>query len=390
MSDCSAASKNCLVPNSSPPEVVCLEFIDYDRKLSVVYNNFLLIYDLLNSSSIQRIARVPLKLIADEVETRFHSSSGDLTQPRFQTPLNSQDSTPSLTLPHENGVSSVSKTTRTCSDTSAKNTILPSGFYVSYCQVLSCFQRTGTTQGMAIDFVVAFRQKVPSVILVPVRVMWCLQKQECYSIIPLLPFQCIESPHVGRSPKDRVIALTIFRVTPIIPWSFLVDGSLTQQTDNSSDRARNEHIQRHNCKVAESLSSLSVDMCSCSEAKTSNIKNAFCAIGTPAGKIFVVCLASACSSPCIVGDISMKSSHSAPRQLVVNRSGTLILSRSSERLTIISLSFQEVPSGDVQDSTRCLLCSHSETARVLPCFRASLRASRKFFKSNFIFTVCIK
>lgn len=339
-----------------PADIQFMEFLDYDRKLSFVCNDYLLVYDLMPFSGVALIVRVNLgrvataiKAFSEMVVNSIDPSTEERPPSTLQDELTPRQSGEDDRLEADSSLSAPSAAGKRYG--AARKGVFPKfSSLTAFCKIIKLVAVSDATIKPFVEFIVSFRKR-PQCLLVPSRIKWALESERCDAIHALIPSDITEA-NIGNSLKDPTVATAVFTRT-LMDWTFLVDPCVCEPKSGNKQVA--QRIQQHNTYVSERLPrpsdpmfSMWGPMSSSSAYKT----RVFCAVGFPTGKIFIVSQHFSASKPIISGYINLKSPSLAPLQLVANRSGNLLLSRSAERLAVIKVAAssptteQEANSGD--------------------------------------------
>lgn len=292
------SSERCL----APVRVDNLEFLDFDQKLSCISSNHLLVYNLM-SKSVSEIVRIDLQLVFDSLQNILYSERPPFTS--IESEL-----VPPIQFDSQDGTRKVQPQLK-----STHSTPQPVS---TFCKVLQLIFSSATpARLMQIDFVISYAT-TPA--LVPLRIHWDVVNQRALCVTPVLD-------QMTYSTKEMPAVIFTRRYRD---WTFLVDNSTKTEETLEVIRSHNGQIQFRNDVGTSNFSIWGIN----------ELTRVFCAIGHARGVMVVELLPEVGSQSCIIcGRIDTISGPVAG--LSVNRSGTLILSRSIDRVILISISESE-------------------------------------------------
>ncbi|XP_053992464.1 uncharacterized protein LOC128883785 isoform X2 [Hylaeus volcanicus] len=317
---------------------IFMNFLDHDSKLAVKWSESLLIFSLTDSPSIHCLMKINLLAMFHQLNHKTlsfcrtqvlqfeKSSEADTFSKSSPISINSQVFAQQLrediTFVGSYQLSNdFQKTTDICDH-------LKSVLYIEQCQILQHFNSV-------FDF---FITSEPS-ISIPMRMIWDFQKKTLMSAEVLLPIESFESPIKIKSQ----LRCSIVFATCNFGWHFCYD-----KKNFSKILKYNSAIEAANFnKEAEtySLWNESIHL-------HANEQHVFCAVVQGSSEFFLHYLFKDYKIPSqTVASIKLKNSLSASTQLVVNKSGSLLLCRSANCLTLMRLSVDQRENEENKDES---------------------------------------
>jgi hypothetical protein len=326
-----------------------MHFFDHDSKIAVKFEENLLIFSLTDSSCIHCVMKIDLSKMLQQLS---HETLSFCKTQVLQFNKSSEADTFSTTLPSSIKSQVLSqrfgkKTTfvngRQLSDDFQKTTYIcdnsKSALCIDQCRILRHSDLKSFDSNSVLDLFITSEPNIS----IPLRIIWNFQNNTITSAEVLLPMESFES----QIKIKNQIRFSIVFATCSFEWEF------------SYDKQKLNKIQKYNAainaacwnKEAEiySLWNESINLCESEQ-------HVFCAVAQAPSEIFLQYLFEDFNRPSqTVASVELKNSLSASTQLIVNKAGSLLLCRSANCLTLMTLSIHQRENQEKKDNL--LACS---------------------------------
>lgn len=300
-----------------------LEFFDFDRKLSFVSSIYFVIYELI--PYIKEIIRIDLISLFDSLSSNLSFSEKTLFAPSVPNRLSSQFSPPNQT-----DTSSISPPTA-----NPRKSPFPSKFtfphsIISFCKILRLNYSKNDSQPSYLDFMISYFVSPP---VPPIRILWDIQKSSVISVTSILTqSQLVDKLSIHSSIKDSLFPTVVF-TRRYQSWIFTIDDSTGFIGNSLNNDDLKKSIQNHNSNIQLGENETNFSIWGVHRNQT----RVLCAIGVIRGVVLLELFFELEFQTQVLSYIEFGSSLSSSSGLIVNRKGTLLLSRSHDRIALIRI-----------------------------------------------------